>query len=79
MTEVQAHPLRGSSRDAITHAQRALRGRGLQFVSQRVVVAAVAVMQKTTDRTQKSKCCGGKFFFRSRVSAPVVFLFHDLT
>ena len=66
MPKVQAHPLRRRSCDAVTHAQRALRRGGLQFVGQRVVVAPIAVVQKTADRAQKINRRGGKLFLRGR-------------
>ena len=63
----QAHPLRRSSRGAVTRAERALRRGGLQLVSQRVVVAPHYCSAKSSESRRDIKGCGGKLFASAAV------------
>src|SRR5207244_13333841 len=55
VAKILPHPFRRRSLDAVADSERALRGRFLQFVSQGVIVAPVAVMQKTSCRSEERR------------------------
>ncbi len=73
--KILAHPFGRSSRHSVTHTQRARRCRRLQFIGQRVIVPAVAVVQKTSDGAEKIHCRRGKLFLcGGDISNPLFFL-----
>src|SRR5580704_18122183 len=58
---------------AVRHSERTLSRGGLQFIRQRVVVSAIAVMQEAANGAQKIDGVGSQFLLASAV-LPAVFL-----
>src|SRR6267143_2139260 len=78
MPEILPHPFGGSPPDPVSDPQRTLRGGCLQFVSERVVIPAVAVVQKTPDGAEEVDRAGAKLFFCGSDFTNFFFLIHDV-
>src|SRR5262249_40667531 len=79
VAEIDAHPLSRVSLDVVSHPERFFGRRSLQFVSQCVVIACVAVMQKTADRAEEFHGIGRKLFFRSARTAQIFAVTENLS
>ena len=72
MPEVQTHPLRCVPAQIVIDTQGTLGRACLQFVGEGIVIAAIAVVQKTADRAEKLDGIAGQFISADRAEARIV-------
>src|SRR5262249_48573208 len=69
VAEVKAHPLGSAARQTIANSETLPRGLSLQLIRQRVVVAALGVVEKAANSGEKGDRAGRKIFLGGGDSA----------